>query len=209
MARALRKNPSLELAGPRKPGRPRSAEAHRAILVATIALIRDVGYDAVTIEGVAARAGVGKATLYRRWDSKELLVAEALAQLASAIPNPDTGSLRGDVLAVMHSTSAMYRDPATGALLSGLLAAVARSEPIAVAFRGGFVATRRAALRQVLERWRARGALRADVDVEVLMDMITGPLFYRFLLRGETVSEHVLKAMLDTLLRGISARDPG
>lgn len=187
-----------------KAGRPRSADAHRAILGAAIAAIRDVGYDAVTMEGIAARAGVGKATLYRRWEGKELLVAEAIEQIASAMPNPDTGSMRGDVMAVLRHAAAMYRDPATGALLSGLVAAVARSEPIAAAVRGGFVAARRNALRLVLERWRARGELRSDIDVEILMDMLAGPLFYRFLLRGESVSEAVIKTILDTLLVGIA-----
>ena len=188
-------------------GRPRSQVAHDAILTAAIALIRDVGYDAVTMEGVAARAGVGKATLYRRWSGKEMLVAEAIAQIAGMMPDPETGSLRGDVLAVMRMSAGMYRDPASGALLSGLVAAIARSEPIAAAVRGGFVATRRAALRKVLERWRDGGELRPDLDLEILMDVITGPLFYRFLLRGEAVTDAVVETILDTLLTGILPRE--
>ena len=188
-----------------RPGRPRSMEAHAAILRAAIALIRDVGYDAVTMECIASCAGVGKATLYRRWEGKELLVAEAIEQIAITLPRPDTGTLREDVRAVMRSTSGMYRDPATRALLSGLVAAIARSEPIAAAVRGGFVAARRAALRVVLERWRDRHMLRPDADIEILMDMIHGPLFYRFLLRGEPVDERVCDAVLDMVLRGVVA----
>jgi AcrR family transcriptional regulator len=191
-----------------KRGRPRNAETHRSILRATIVLIREIGYDAVTMEGVAEKAGVGKATLYRRWDGKEMLVAEAIKQIANEIPITDTGTLRGDLLTVLRTTAGMYRDPATGALLSGLVAAIARSERIAAAVRGGFVAARREALRQVLERWRERGELFPDVDVEILMDMINGPLFYRFLLRGETVSEPVVEAIVDMLLGGIRAPDP-
>ena len=184
-------------------GRPRSAAAHQAILEAVISLIREVGYDAVTMEGIAERAGVAKATLYRRWNAKEILVADALEQIAVSVARPDTGTLRGDVLAVMRSSGGMYRDPASVALLSGLVAAIARSETIAAAFRGGFVAARRSALRHVLERWRDRGELRADVNLEILMDMINGPLFYRFLMRGETVSDEVIQASLDVLLSGI------
>lgn len=189
-----------------KPGRPRSPVAHDAILNATIALIREVGYDAVTMEGVAHLAGVGKMTLYRRWSGKELLVADAIEQIAIMIATPDTGTLRGDVLAIMRSSAGMYRDPATGALLSGLVAAIARSDAIATAVRGGFVAARRAALRTVLERWIERGGLRRDLDVDVLMDMITGPLFYRFLLRGEPVTDAVVEQSLDILLRGMTTR---
>lgn len=209
MSRPIHPAALPELAGAPKRGRPRNAATHRAILTATIALIRDVGYDAVTMEGVAARAGVGKATLYRRWDGKEILVADAIDLIASGASNPDTGTLRGDILAVMRGTATMYRDPATSALLSGLVAAIARSDRIAAAVRCGFVAARRASLRGVLERWRERGELRPDVDVEIVMDMLNGPLFYRFLLRGETVSEQVVDAILDMLLRGIRARDPG
>ena len=157
------------------------------------------------MEGIAALAGVGKATLYRRWAGKELLVAEAIAQIANALPSPDTGTARGDLVAVLRTASAMYRDPATSALLSGLVAAIARSEPIAAAVRGGFVAARRGALRAVVERWRERGALRRDVDVEILMDMLNGPLFYRFLLRGETVDEQVAESVVDMLLTGVTA----
>lgn len=190
------------------PGRPRSSIAHTAILKAAIALIRDVGYDAVTIEGIAALAGVGKATVYRRWAGKELLVAEAIAQLANALPNPDTGSVRGDLLAVLRMSTSMYRDPATAALLSGLVAAIVRSEPIAAAVRGGFVAARRGALRAVVERWRNRGVLRLDVDVEILLDLLHGALFYRFLLRGEVVDEHVAEVAVDMLLTGVSGGEP-
>src|SRR4051812_3842186 len=186
----------------RRMGRPRSSATHQAILKATIALIREVGYDAATIEGVAAKAGVGKATLYRRWSGKELLVAEAVEQIAVSIAMPDTGTLRGDVLAIMRSSASMYQDPATGALLSGLVAAMARSERIANAFRGGFLAARRAALQAVLERGRERGELRRDLELDVLMDMLMGPLFYRFLLRGESVTEEMIEEILDILLRG-------
>jgi Transcriptional regulator len=189
-------------------GRPRSHVAHQAILAAAIDLIRDVGYDAVTIEGVAAKAGVAKTTLYRRWSGKEVLVANAIEQIAVSIASPDTGTLRGDILAVLHSSVAMYRDPATGALLSGLVAAIARSETIAAAVRGGFVAARRKALRAVVERWIDRGELRPDLEVDVLMDMIAGPLFYRFLLRGEPVDVRLTEEILDILLRGITAGAP-
>ena len=151
----------------RSPGRPRSEEAHDAILTAAVALIREVGYDAVTMEGIAARAGVGKATVYRRWKSREALVVEAVGQIVAAAPDPDTGRVEEDLMRLMHSTLAMYADPASAALLSGLVAAMARSEPIAHAVRTGFVGMRLAAMRRALERGIARGELRAETDVEL------------------------------------------
>src|SRR5678816_872365 len=93
-------------------GRPRSAEANDAILSAAIALVREVGYDDVTVEAIADRAGVGKATIYRRWPSKEAIVTEAIGRIVSVIPIPDTGTLRGDLRLLMRSTARMYGDRA-------------------------------------------------------------------------------------------------
>lgn len=186
------------------PGRPRSEEAHTAILDASIALIREVGYDAVTMDGIAARAGVGKATVYRRWKSREALVVEAIGRIVAAVPDPDTGSTRGDLLVLMRATLRMYADPATAALLSGLVAAMARSEPIAAAVRTGFAGMRRAALRRALERGIARGDLRADVDRELALDLLSGPMLYRYLISGEPVDESLAAGATDAVLRAFA-----
>ncbi|HYD51334.1 MAG TPA: TetR/AcrR family transcriptional regulator, partial [Gemmatimonadaceae bacterium] len=130
----------------RAPGRPRSALAHAAILEAAVALIREQGFDALTIDGIAARAGVGKATVYRRWRDKETLVVEAVGRIVADFPSPDTGSVERDLQRMMLDTLGLYRDPASAKLLSGLIAAIARSAPIAEAVRAGFVATRNDAL---------------------------------------------------------------
>jgi len=189
---------------PRSPGRPRSAEAHQAILTAAIALVREVGYDAVAMDAIAARAGVGKATVYRRWSTKEELVAEAIGGIVRAIPVPDTGTTAGDVLALMRIALAMYADPATGALLSGLVAAMARSAPIAAAVRDGFVASWRDAVRRVLERGVARGDLRARLDAELALDLLFGPLFHRYLLTGQRLDERLARGVVDVALRGLA-----
>lgn len=185
----------------RRPGRPRSEEAHDAILTAAIALIREVGYDAVTMEAIAARAGVGKATIYRRWKEKETLVIEALGRILRAIPVPDTGSARGDLLGLLRVAVGMYGDPASHVLLSGLVAAMARSPAIAHAMRAGFDAQWRAAMRQVLERGIARGELRPDADVELATDVVSGPLFYRYLMSGGPVDEPSARALVEVALR--------
>jgi AcrR family transcriptional regulator len=187
-----------------RPGRPRSEEAHGAILEAAIALIREVGYDAVTMDGIAARAGVGKATVYRRWKQKETLVAEAIQRIVAAIPAPDTGTTAGDLRVLMHAAEAMYGDPATSALLSGLVAAMARSEPIAAAVRGGFVATWNDAVRRVLERGIARGDLRPGLDLDLALDLLAGPPFHRFLIGGRQVDARLTHAVVDAVLRGLA-----
>ncbi len=187
-------------------GRPRSAEAHAAILDATIALVREVGYDAVAMEAIAARAGVGKTTVYRRWASKELIVAEAVGRFVRNIPVPDTGHVSRDLIALLRTRAAMYRDPATGPLLSGLVAAMARSEHVATAIREGFVAQWRSVVREVLRRAVKRGELRTGLDADVVIDMLSGPSFYRYLMLGEAVDERYVRAVVNTLLRGLSPR---
>lgn len=185
-------------------GRPRSDEAHSAILNAAIALIREIGYDAVTIEGIALRAGVGKTTIYRRWPSRELLVTEAISGIVRRMPAPDTGSVESDVLALMRFTTGMYRDPGSSALLSGLVAAMARSTVIADAVRNGFVGQWRTEMRVVLKRARKRGDLRANADVELALDLLSGPLFYRFLLIGKPIDERFTRQVVASVLRALA-----
>ena len=190
------------------PGRPRSEEAHDAILRAAIALIRQVGYDAVTMDGIAAEAGVGKATVYRRWKAKEALVAEAIQAIVRAVPVPDTGTTAGDLLALLHVALAMYRDPATGPLLSGLVAAMARSERIADVVRTGFGGAWRDAVRRMLRRGIARGDLPADVDVELAIDLLSAPAFYRYLFTGAPVDEALMRDVVAVVLRGLAPPGP-
>ena len=187
----------------RKRGRPRSDEAHEAILKASIALIREAGYDNLTMDAIAERAGVGKATVYRRWSTRETLVAEALERIVSAIPQPDTGTTEGDLEALLNHSLAMYRDPATHALLSGLVAAMARSELIAGAVRNGFLARRREVARRVLERGVARGDLDPETDLELVLDLLSGPLFFRALFTGGTVDEQLTRGVVRVVLRGL------
>lgn len=193
----------------RGPGRPRSEEAHGAILDAAIDLVREVGYDAVAMEAIAARAGVGKATVYRRWPGKETLIAEALERLMRAtLPVPDTGTTRGDLMVLMRVELGMYHDPATGPLLSGLVAAMARSERIAGAVRTGFVGTWQDAARQVLQAGMARGELRPGLNVRLATDLLAGPCFYRFLIGGELPDEALARDVVDAVLRAFAPDGP-
>lgn len=188
----------------RRPGRPRSGEAHAAILQAAVDLVREVGYDAVGMEAIASRAGVGKATVYRRWPGKELLIAEAIEHLMRAMPVPETGTTRGDLMVLMRIAVGMYGDPSTGPLLSGLVAAMARSERIAHSIRTGFVGMWQEAARRVLNDAVARGDLRQGLDVELAVDLLAGPLFYRFLITGRLPDEPFASAIVDSVLRAFA-----
>lgn len=189
----------------RSPGRPRSEEAHAAILDASLALTREIGYDAVSIEAIAARAGVGKTTVYRRWASKELLITEAITRMVRTVTVPDTGDVEQDVLALLRVTMAMYRDAATGPLLTGLVAAMARSEAVGDAVRSGFVMVARDAMRRVLRRGVERGQLKARLDESLALDLLSGPLFYRYLMLGKPIDDRFTCGVVSTVLRGLSA----
>jgi AcrR family transcriptional regulator len=193
----------------RRRGRPRSEEAHQAILAAAIELVREVGYDAVAMDAIAARAGVGKATVYRRWKAKEPLVCEALEQIMRSIPVPDAGDARADLRALMREQRSLYADPATRGLLSGLVAAMARSKRIAAVVRGSFYKTRHDAMLEVLRRALRRGELRKDVDLEVALDLFNGPLFYRFLFTGGALDDAFADAVIDGFLEGLAPRGRG
>lgn len=185
-------------------GRPRSPTADAAIFDAAIALIRDAGYDDLTMDGIARRAGVSKATVYRRWSGKEVLVAAALARVVSRIRVPDSGDTARDLHAAMEDTLKLYADPATVALLSGLVAAMARSGAIARAIRSGIVASRRAAFRTILERGVRRGDFARHANVEVALDLLSGPLAYRALITGKRVDRRFASGVVTAVLRAFA-----
>jgi AcrR family transcriptional regulator len=159
-------------------GRPRDARTDRAILEATLELIAELGVYEFRTEDVAARAGVGKGAIYRRYDSKDALVTAAIAALVGeAIAVPDTGSTREDLLVLMREAVHLY---------SGSLAA----------------------LSEVLRRGITRGDLSPDADLELVLDVLGGPLFYRLLVTGGPIDEQLAEGVADLILRGFSTESP-
>jgi AcrR family transcriptional regulator len=196
--------PTLD-APSRPPGRPREARPRRAAIEATLDLIAERGFRGLTTDAVAERAGISKATMYRRWRSKEDLVVDAVASLvASEIAVPDTGSLRGDVRALLRDAVKLYADERPGKLIPDLVAEMARRPAVAEAVRSGFLAERRAALSTVIERARARGEVRSDVDTELCLDLLGGVVYYRFLITGGTLDQRLADDLADVLVRGIA-----
>lgn len=169
---------------------------------ATIALIREVGYDALAMDAVASRAGVARTTLYRRWRTKADLAAAAIEGIMrQTVAIPDSGDAEADLLALMVGATRMYQDPATTQLLSGFVSAMARSDRIAAAVRDGFVATWRQAVRALLEREVVRGALALDVDVELAIDLLASPPFFRAMITGAPVDEALARDVVRVVLR--------
>ena len=188
----------------RTPGRPRSEASHQAIIRATLELLVEAGYGSLTMEAVRTRAGVGKATIYRRWHSKEELVRDAIVFLHDEFDTPDTGSLRGDyeALATVVRASAS-RGGAT--LMPRLLGEAVNDPELFAIFRANLVEPRRAALRAVLRRAVARGEIRGDIDLELVLDLFAGPAVYRMLITGGDMSQMFsVEEQMDALMNGLT-----
>jgi AcrR family transcriptional regulator len=187
------------------PGRPRSAAADQAILAAVLDELVEVGFDELTIERVAARAGVGKATIYRRWSSKTDLVVDAVGSMKPPLVQPDTGSTRDDLIALFAAAPGHEEDDRDSArLLVGLCMELQRSPEMGELYRERFAAPRRRVAAEILERGIARGEIRADVDPEEVVDLVIGPLFYRQLVTGRSRGPDDVARLVDMVLPGIS-----
>jgi AcrR family transcriptional regulator len=189
-------------------GRPREHRADTAILRATLELIAAHGVSDLRMDDVAQRARVGKATIYRRYASKDELVTAAVAALVREIGTPDTGSTRGDLLALMEAAVEVYSGSVEAGVMPALVDAMSRDAQLARFVREGFLAERRAALRVVLERGTARGDLRSDLDLELALDVLGGPLFYRLLVTGGPIDQALANGVVELILRGFAPGAP-
>jgi AcrR family transcriptional regulator len=196
-----------EAVGRRAPGRPRDARRDEAILEATLEILLTDGYGSLTIEGVAARAGVGRPTIYRRWPSKPALVVAALVQSTRiAIPDVDTGSLRGDLLAVQGRVVELMNAPMTRRVTAGLIADLATDPELADRYITQYLAPRREAVWKVLRRGIERGELDRDVDLAFVYDLLVGPLFMRAVVWGERLPKDAAEQTTDVILAACATR---
>ncbi len=191
-----------------RPGRPRSAQAHQAILDAAAALFIEEGFDAMSVEAVATRAAVGKATIYRRWPSKEDLVIDAIAQVFAEAPRPDTGSVRDDLVQMGRELHLLMSSSVTGGVFPPMAAEVARSSRLGRLYGGRVIAPRRAGLAEALRRGIERGELPADTDVELAIDMVVGTFLLRRLTHRLKRSDPAMaERAVDLVLAGLRARE--
>jgi AcrR family transcriptional regulator len=191
----------------RGPGRPRDVRRDEAILDATREILQDVGYGALTIEGVAARAGVGRPTIYRRWPSKPALVVAALVHSSRlAVPVHDTGSLRSDLTAVQRHQVELMNSPDSRRITAGLVADLAIDPELAEIYVTQYLWPRRAAVWQVLQRGIDRGELDADVDLALVYDLLFGPLFMRAVVWGQPLAAEAADQTVDVVLRAFGKR---
>jgi AcrR family transcriptional regulator len=183
-------------------GRRRNDAAKDAILDAAFRLLSDPDVDGVTIDAVAAEAGVGRQTIYRWWPSKGAVVADALARHAQAIvPERQTGSFAGDLEAFLVDSFAGLQNEALAGRLRQIVAAAQQDEHVARVL-ADFTAARRAALRALLQRGRDAGELAPDADLDMLVDMAYGVLYYRLLVGHAPLDEKAARSLATELSRG-------
>jgi AcrR family transcriptional regulator len=182
-------------------GRRRNDAAQDAILDAAFRLLSKPGTEGLTIDAIAAEAGVGRQTIYRWWPTKGAVIADALARHARAIvPDRDTGSFAGDLEAFLVDTFAGLEDERLAGRLRQIVAAAQQDEHVAQVL-ADFTAVRRAALRAILERGRQAGELAPDADVDMLVDMVYGVLYYRLLTGHAPLDEKAARSLAFELTR--------
>ncbi len=167
-------------------GRPRSDAAHQRILKAARELLTQDGFSRLRLEHVAARAGVGKATIYRRWSSKAALCEELLADLATPhLAVPDTGDTRGELLAAVVNPMLALTETSFGPVIRALLSQIAVNPTLGDPFRATIVQARRDEIARVIARGVERGDLRPDTDPTVATELLVGPVYFRLMFGGD------------------------
>ncbi|MDA8117509.1 MAG: TetR/AcrR family transcriptional regulator [Actinomycetota bacterium] len=206
---------ALDLAGTtiapevrRKRGRPRSVDAHRRILDATLAICAAEGYRDLTIESVARTAGVGKSTIYRHWRSKRELIQEAIARESESLGrNMDSGDLEKDLRTFISNLVGLLSSP-TGSAIAHLVGEAQSNPSVGALVAATWDVHRRGALVKLLESHMPQSEVRAGVDAERVSEAVFGSLFMRRIIMGATLGEADVEAVADLVLHGMLAPVP-
>jgi AcrR family transcriptional regulator len=190
----------------RRPGRPRSEEADRAILDATADLLASHGYAGLTVEAVASRSGVAKSTIYRRWPGKDELVLDAINAIKGPITEILPGSVRDQLLYLAERVRVSWFDTRMGRLMSRLAAEGVEQPEVYRSFRDKIVAPRQAVMRSVLERGVHEGLIRDDVPLQAVIDLIVSPVVAAALTHRGKVTREQMVFVIDTVLAGCARR---
>lgn len=189
----------------KKRGRPRNTEAKNNILKASYDLLLETGFAAVTVEKIAERAQVSKATIYKWWPNKAAVVMDGYLYAANArLPIPDTGSAREDIL-IHAGTLAQFLSSREGKVITELIGEGQSDAALAEAYRSRYFGPRRQEAWKLFERGIAKGELKKDLDIGSCIDLVYGPIFYRLLLTGDELGESSVRALVVLALEGIEA----
>ncbi|HEY9903706.1 MAG TPA: TetR/AcrR family transcriptional regulator [Candidatus Sericytochromatia bacterium] len=172
-------------------GRPRSAQSHQAIRQATLELLAEVGFERMSIEAIATRAGVGKTTIYRRYESKEELVADAIESLREDVIIPDTGSFWGDIDALIQSAAQITLSPLGRQTVAMIISSATSNPQFAQVYWTKYLQPRQQAFAIVLERAKARNEVQTEIDSNLVFDIMSGVMLYALVFQPLTESWEV------------------
>jgi len=190
---------------PPRRGRPRSEKARGAILEAAAELLLERGLTAASMDAVAARAAVSKATIYRWWPTKETLALDVLHhELAGVPPARDTGSLRGDLLSFARPWARLASRRPYGRVIAALLIEAQTDPAFGREYRARFLQPRRDLARAIFRRAIERGEIPADTNIEVALDLIYGPIYHRLMHGHAPLDDRSVRELIDTALDGIA-----
>jgi AcrR family transcriptional regulator len=193
---------------PKSRGRQRSVESEKAILSATLQLLKEKRLRDITIEAIAQRAGVGKMTIYKWWPSKAYVALDAFKETTNKmIVIPDTGDAERDLAELLRSSMSFYSS-ATGRIFGEFLVESQSDPEFAALFRERFLKPRRDATRKILDRAMKRGEIDHTLDQEVILDLIFGPMVFRMMASHGPLNKTEADAMISIVLRGIVSRAP-
>ena len=192
--------------GQRRPGRPRSERADRAIIDAALSVFAESGTEGLCIERVAARAGVGKSTIYRRWPGKEDLLLDAIGALQNPLPEPAGESVREDLVTILGAMRDSVADPRRAREFALLLGEGAKYPRLMARYVETMLEPRREVIRSVLRRGVAAGELRPDADIEVALFMLTGAVHARGKYDPGSFPPGYVERVVDELLLGLAPR---
>jgi AcrR family transcriptional regulator len=200
---------ATDLEAPRRPGRPRDAGARNAILDATLELLAERGFHATTMDAIAARAGVGKNTIYRRWSSKEEHVADAIYDLSADLDVLEGDDLREILLHQIRDFMRLFADPLIGRILPGLLGELHTNPEFAAVWGDRVVRPRREAIDELLREAIERGELRAGTDADLIADLLASPPFVRVLFPFGLADApaNYAEELLEAIWHGIAPRE--
>jgi len=191
--------------GSRRSGR--SQRTHRAVMTAAAQLLAENGYASVTIEAIAARASVAKTTIYRWWSTKAAIFMELYNELAAEmLTGLDTGSVEKDLRNLLRGLFKLFTTTSAGPAMVGMIAEAQSSPEFAKVFQEQFMVHRRNITRKILERGVERGELQADLDINLAIDVISGPIWYRLLQGHAPLDEHFANSVIRQVLFGIWAK---
>lgn len=189
-------------------GRRRNAVSHDAILDATYVMLEEIGFDKLSLEGVAARAGVGKATIYRWWPNKSALAMESLLRAVEPMPPiGDSGSSRHDIEDHMTRLSQLLRGK-SGRVVREMIALAQFDDETMRIFNDNYLEPRRVALVNVLRRGAQRGEFREDLDLNLVFDLLYAPLLQRLLTGSADIDERQIQSQLKLVLGSIALEQP-